>query len=340
MALPFFGIGVKTNLFNTKSLLLIGELVTSGKDNLAGSLPDSFQIPAARFQPQCEYLVLLFLGGYFIRLLKRYHHLGKKHSVAWWNSYRKPVNLWLKTYNGHQRYASTLGQSTFVVVVVVVFQSVSCDWGSFFVTPWTAAYQASLSFTVSWNLLKFMSIELVMPSDHLILCYPLLLLPSVSPSIRVFFSESALHISCPMYYRFSFSISPSNEYSGLIFFRTDWFDLLVVQETFKSLLQFLVFLLKTNKRISIRRLNALTSWSTHFYEHTCPPWGLPLGEHGLMWGVISSYPLAALKAFPTLPPVIIQMIQVNPLCFIRFMVNSAHSEKTKCFLILSRIIQK
>ena len=209
-----------------------------------------------------------------------------------------------------------------------------------FVTPWTAAYQASLSFTVSWNLLKFMSIELVMPSDHLILCYPLLLLPSVSPSIRVFFSESALHISCPMYYRFSFSISPSNEYSGLIFFRTDWFDLLVVQETFKSLLQFLVFLLKTNKRISIRRLNALTSWSTHFYEHTCPPWGLPLGEPGLMWGVISSYPLAALKAFPTLPPVIIQMIQVNPLCFIRFMVNSAHSEKTKCFLILSRIIQK
>ena len=93
---------------------------------------------------------------------------------------------------------------------------------------------------------KLMSIELVMPSNHLILCHPLLLLPSVSPSIRVFFSESALHIGWPKYWRFSFSISPSNEYSGLIFFRTDWFDLLVVRETLKSLLQFLVFLLKTN----------------------------------------------------------------------------------------------
>ena len=82
--------------------------------------------------------------------------------------------------------------------------------------------------------------------NHLILCLHLLLLLSISPSIRVFFSESALHIGWPKYWRFSFSISPSNEYSGLIFFRTDWFDLLVVQETLKSLLQFLVFLLKTN----------------------------------------------------------------------------------------------
>ena len=130
-------------------------------------------------------------------------------------------------------------------VVVVVVQSLSHVW--FFVTPWTIAHPDSLSFTISQSLLKLMSIESVMPSNHhLILCCPLLLRPSISPSIRVFFSESALHIGWPKYWRFSFSISPSNEYSGLIFFRTDWFDLLVVRETLKSLLQFLVFLLKTN----------------------------------------------------------------------------------------------
>ena len=106
-----------------------------------------------------------------------------------------------------------------------------------FVIPWTAAHQASLSFTVSWNLLKLMSIELVMPFNHLILCRPLLLLPSVFPSIRVFSNESVLHIRWPKYWSFSFSISPSNEYSGLISFRMDWFDLLAVQRTLKSLLQ-------------------------------------------------------------------------------------------------------
>ena len=90
-----------------------------------------------------------------------------------------------------------------------------------FVTPWTAARQASLSFTISQSLLKFMSVELVMPSNHLILCHPLLLLPSIFPSIRVFSSESALCISWPKYWSFSFSISPSNEYSGLISFRID-----------------------------------------------------------------------------------------------------------------------
>ena len=97
-----------------------------------------------------------------------------------------------------------------------------------FVTPWAAARQASLSFTVSWSLLKLMSIELVMPSNHLILCHPLLLLPSIFPSIRVFPSESALHIRWPEYSSFSFSISPSTEYSGLISFWIDWFDLLAV----------------------------------------------------------------------------------------------------------------
>ena len=104
-------------------------------------------------------------------------------------------------------------------------------------TPWTAAHQASLSFTNSQSLHKLMSIELVMPSNHLILCHPLLLLPSILPSIRVFSNESVLHIRWPKYWSFSFSISPSNEYSGLISFRIDWFDLLAVQGTLKSLLQ-------------------------------------------------------------------------------------------------------
>ena len=91
----------------------------------------------------------------------------------------------------------------------------------FFVTPWTAVDQASLSITNSWSLLKLMSIESVMPFNHLILCYPLLLLPSIFPSIRIFSNESALHIKWPKYWSFSFSISPSNEYSGLISFRMD-----------------------------------------------------------------------------------------------------------------------
>ena len=95
-----------------------------------------------------------------------------------------------------------------------------------FVTPWTAAHQASLSITNSWSLFKLMSIESVMPSNHLILCHPLLLLPSIFPSMGVFFNESVLHIRWPKYWSFSFSISPSNEYSGLISFRLDWLDLL------------------------------------------------------------------------------------------------------------------
>ena len=104
-------------------------------------------------------------------------------------------------------------------------------------TPWTAAHQASLSITNSQSLLKLMSIELVMPSNHLILCHPLLLPPSIFPSIRVFSDESVLHIRWPKYWSFSFSMSPSNEYSGLISFRINWFDL-AVQGTLKSLLQY------------------------------------------------------------------------------------------------------
>ena len=106
-----------------------------------------------------------------------------------------------------------------------------------FATPWTTACQASLSITNSWNPPKPMSIESVMPSNKLILCHPLLLLPSIFPSIRVFSDESILHIRWPKYWSFSFNISPSNEYSGLISFRMDWLDLLVVQGTLKSLLQ-------------------------------------------------------------------------------------------------------
>ena len=105
------------------------------------------------------------------------------------------------------------------------------------VTPWIAAHQASLSITNSRSLLKLMSIEPVMPSNHLILCCPLLLLPSVFPCIRLFSSELILRIKWPKYWSFSFSISPSNEYSGLISFRIDWLDLLAVQGTLKSLLQ-------------------------------------------------------------------------------------------------------
>ena len=114
-------------------------------------------------------------------------------------------------------------------------QWLSCVW--LFATPWTAAHQASLSITNSRSLLKYMSIKSMMPSNHPILCHPLLLLPSIFPSIRVSSNESVLHTKWPKYWSFSFSISPSNEYSALIFFRIDWLDLLAVQGTLKSLLQ-------------------------------------------------------------------------------------------------------
>ena len=106
------------------------------------------------------------------------------------------------------------------------------------VTPWTAVCQAFLSFTISQSLLRFISIELVMPSNHLILCCPLLLLPSIFPSIRIFCKQSVLHIRWPKYWSFSFSISPSNEHPGLISFSMDWLDLLAVQGTLESLLQY------------------------------------------------------------------------------------------------------
>ena len=123
----------------------------------------------------------------------------------------------------------------FLHLFVVVVQLLSHV--GFFATLWTVARQAPLSPIISWSLLKFMSIELVMLSNHLILCHPLLLLPSILPSIRVFSNELALCIRWPKYWSFSFNISPSTEYSGLISFRMDWFYLLAVQRTLKSLLQ-------------------------------------------------------------------------------------------------------
>ena len=120
-------------------------------------------------------------------------------------------------------------------MLIVVVQLLSCV--QLFVTPWTAACQVSLSFTISQSLLKLMSIELVMPSNHLILCLPLLLLSSIFPRIRVFSNESALRIRWPKYWSISFSISPSIEYSGLISFTIDWFGLLAIQGILKSLLQ-------------------------------------------------------------------------------------------------------
>ena len=105
-----------------------------------------------------------------------------------------------------------------------------------FATPWTAVHQASLSFTISWSLPKLMSIEYVMPSSHFILCHSFLSLPSIIPSIRVFSNESTLHIRWPKYWSFNVSISPSNEYLGFVSFKIDWFDLLSVQGTLKSLL--------------------------------------------------------------------------------------------------------
>ena len=121
-----------------------------------------------------------------------------------------------------------------------IWYTVVVQWLShvqLFVTPWTEACQASQSFTIYGSLLKLMSIESVMPSNHLILCHPLLFLPSIFPSIRVFSNELALRNRWSKYWSFSFSISTSNEYSGLISFRIDWFDLLAVQGTLKSLLQ-------------------------------------------------------------------------------------------------------
>ena len=144
-----------------------------------------------------------------------------RHSLFWCFSYKKKIYICICLFGV---FASVSSVQSLIHVRI-------------FATPWTAACQASLSITNSWSLLKLMSIQSVMPSNHLILCGPLLLLPSIFPIIRVFFSELSLSIRWPNYWHFSFIISPANEYSGLISFRIDWFDLLTVQETLKSLLQ-------------------------------------------------------------------------------------------------------
>ena len=134
--------------------------------------------------------------------------------------------------------ASLVAQTVKNLLVMQEFSSVQLlSHVRLFATPWTAACQASLSITNSQSLLRLMSIESVMPSNHLTLCRPLLLPPSIFPSIRVFSKESVLHIRCPKYWNFSFNISPSNEYSGLISFSIDWLHLLAVQGTLKSHLQ-------------------------------------------------------------------------------------------------------
>ena len=152
---------------------------------------------------------------------------ARKLSIAGFN-----IKLFFKTLVTAICNIQMLFLNKFVVVVV---QSLKHVWH--FVTPWTAAHRASPSFTISQNLLSLMSIELVMPSNHLVLCCHLLLLPSIFPSIRVFSNELVLHIRWSKYWSSSFSISPSNEYSGLISFRMDWLDLLAALGTLKSLLQ-------------------------------------------------------------------------------------------------------
>ena len=146
-----------------------------------------------------------------------------------WKTWRSRIMQWLTTW------FLELHRPTFKFQVSFVVHSLSDV--QLFVTPWTVAHQASLSFTVSWSLFKLLSTDLMKQANHLILCHPLLLQPSIFPSTRVFSNESVLHIRWPKYWSFHFSISPSNEYSGLVSFRIDWFDLFAFQRTLKSLLQ-------------------------------------------------------------------------------------------------------
>ena len=146
------------------------------------------------------------------------------------------------------------------ITVVIFLLLFSCSVVvQLFATPWTAACQASLSFTISWSSLKLMSIESVMPSNHCIISCPFLLLTSIFPSIRVFSKESTLHIRWPSYWSCSCSISPSNEYSGLVSFRTDWFHLWGVQGTLNSLLQ------HQNLKVSIIQCSASLWSNSHSY---------------------------------------------------------------------------
>ena len=154
-------------------------------------------------------------------------------------SWMRSCFLWINKENSFLRWHLLLVQKLWRLfkwhLEDFVVQFLSCVW--LFVTPWTVAHQASLSFTISQSSVKLMLIESMMPSKNLILCSPLLILPSIVPSIKVFPSELALHIRWPKYWSFNFSTSPSNDDSGLISFRFNWSDLLAVQGTLKSLLQ-------------------------------------------------------------------------------------------------------
>ena len=166
------------------------------------------------------------------------------HKLTFYNSLEeflllKKDNLYLLKY---PPWSFALGRSQinliYYVCDLIIFSSVqSLSYVQLFVTAWSAARQASVSITNSQSFLRLMSIESMMPSNHLTLCHPLLLLPTIFPRIRVFSNESVIRIRWPKYWSFRFSISPPNEYSGLISFRIDWFDLLAVQGTLKSLLQ-------------------------------------------------------------------------------------------------------
>ena len=165
-------------------------------------------------------------------------------------------------YKGEKKYRLETGR-----YIVNQFSSVQLlSHVRIFVTPWTAAHQASLSITNSWSPPKLMSIELVMPSSHLILCHPLLLLPPIPPSIRIFSNESTLCMRWPKYWSFSFSISPSNEHAGLISFRVDWLDLLAVQGTLKSLLQHhssKASILQCSAFFTVQLTSILDHWKNH-----------------------------------------------------------------------------
>ena len=171
------------------------------------------------------------------------------------NIHRQHTSTYIKSANRNmKRYSTSL---------IIQFSSVqTLSWVRLFSTPWTAAHQASLSITNSQSLLKLISIELVMPSNHLILCCPLLLLPLILPSIRVFSNESVRRIRWSKCWSFSFNISPSNEYAGLISFRMNWLDLPAIQGTLKSLIQ------HHNSKASI--LSTQLSLESNSHHHTWP----------------------------------------------------------------------
>ena len=177
------------------------------------------------------------------------------------------VHLLIKTEKNQERIG--ICDLLYLRCLLIQFSSVQLlSHVQLFVNPWTAACKAFLSITNSQSLPKFMSIESVMPSNHLILCWPLLLLPSIFPSIRVFSKESVLHIRWPKYWSFSFNISPSNEHSGLISFRMDWLDLLAIQRTLKSFMQH-------------HSLKTINSWALKWQPTRVLAWRIPgIGEPG------------------------------------------------------------